>query len=598
MILKNRVSRNSYADSVFLMSLANQALELPGVLEASALMGTPENKELLRNAGLLNSEGETARPDDLIIALKAENQKRLEEANEQVLQLMAKRLMATPAGDEKPPRTIGAALDRMPDATLVLISLPGKYVAWEAEKVLEAGRHLMIFSDNVSVEQEVALKAQAARQQLLVMGPDCGTAILGGKALGFGNAVRSGAVGIVAASGTGIQEACSLLDRFDEGISHAIGLGGRDLSVQVHGSAALQAIGILEADAATEAILFISKPPDAEVAAAIMGRLAAVEKPCVVCLQGMKESPVLPDGLTLAASLEDAVRRVMQVRGREEDVRSFLADLIETANPMIRRETARLGPGQRYVRGLFSGGSLCAEAGIMLRYSLPGLSTNIGLPDMPRMEKATTSRGHALIDLGADEFTVGVPHPMIDFTVRSRRIIQEAEDPKTAVILFDLVLGYGAHPDPAGAILPALLEGRRIAAEKGRHLCCVASICGTRGDSQDLERQVQMLSEHDVLVFPSTSLAARTAAHIALRSQEEMVIPAAVESRSAAGPSRGPGAAALEDSLVNAPLKVINMGLPSFAESLRQQDVPVLHVDWRPPAGGDKKLLEVLRKLR
>jgi FdrA protein len=598
MIVKNIIQPNRYADSVFLMDLANRATQLPGILEASALMGTPENIQLLRDADLVTSQGESARPDDLIIALRAESQELAEQAEQQIQQLMAERLTAIPEGGEKPPRTLNSALDRMPDANLVLISLPGQHVAWEAQAALEAGRHLMIFSDNVPVEEEVALKAEAAGRDLMVMGPDCGTAILGGKVLGFGNVVRPGSVGIVGASGTGIQEACSLLDRFGEGISHAIGLGGRDLSAQVKGAAALQAVGLLEADPGTDLMLFISKPPDRQVAESILRCLSAIGTPCAVCFQGQEEAQDRPDNIVVSSLLSEAVMRVLQAKGKSRAFLDDLSDFAQDVPSRISQVTARLKDEQHCIRGLFSGGSLCAEAGVMLRRYVPHLSANISLPGIQRLEEGASSGGHVLLDLGADEFTVGVPHPMIDFTVRNRRLIREAGDPQTAVILFDIVLGYGAHPDPAGAILPAVLEGKKMVQKRGGYLCCVASLCGTRGDPQGLEKQRRMLEKNGVLVFPSAALAARCAAQVALRSEKEIDQPEVLDPGRTEEKMNRQVASLPNAHLLSAPLKVVNLGLSSFADSLRQQEVPVLHVDWRPPASGDQGLLDVLRKLR
>lgn len=599
MILKNRVSRNSYADSVFLMSLANRAGQLPGILEAAALMGTPENKDLLRDAGLLDATGEQARPDDLIIALRAEAREFLETAVEQIGEWMAQRLAVAPTGEEGPPRTLSSALDRLPEAGVVLISVPGRYVFGEARTALKAGRHVMIFSDHVPVEDEVTLKKMAAERGLMVMGPDCGTTVLGGGVLGFGNVVRRGTVGIAGASGTGIQEVCSVLDGFDEGITHAIGLGGRDLSEPVGAIGALQAIELLQADPQTDIIVFISKPPDPVTADKVLEALSGIGKPSVVCFQGLDGGQRrLPEDLFMTAYLEDAVLRVLQLKGRTGEAMSVFMKTVTGITSLAGREIALLQDGQRAIRGLFSGGSLCAEAGLILKFFLPELNTNIHLPGGRRLENVSVSRGDTLIDLGDDEFTAGVPHPMIDFTVRNRRIIQEAEDPETAVILFDIVLGYGAHPDPAGAILPAVLEARRIAEKRGAHLCCVASLCGTKGDPQDLEKQRRILEKNGIITLPSAALAARTAIHVALRGKEKIALPEMPDlSRSAGRTGHDPIPSPAND-LLNTPLKVVNLGLPWFADSLQQQKVPVIQVDWRPPAGGDKRLLEILRKLQ
>jgi FdrA protein len=608
MIVRTIVKTNRYADSVFLMSLAGRAGRLEGIEEVSALMGTPENKRLLDGAGLLDAEGEKARPDDLIIALRAGSEESLQAAVERIDEWMTRQPAAVSAGEERPPRTLGAALKRWPDAAVVLISVPGRYAFREARIALRAGRHVMIFSDHVSLEDEMALKEMAAEHGLMVMGPDCGTSILGGKVLGFGNAMRPGRIGIAGASGTGIQEICSLLDRFDEGISHAIGLGGRDLSGPVGGRAAVQAIGLLADDPATDLICFVSKPPDPEITAMILGALAAQNKPAVACFLGALEMgpEMVPENVLAASLLKDAPSRIFLHRGdaRSKEVLRFEADAAGRIDRFAGREIVKLADEQRHIRGLFSGGSLCAEAGVFLSHSLGELFSNIGLPGSQPLEESSAGRGHTLIDLGADEFTAGVPHPMIDFTIRNQRLIQEAEDPRTAVILFDLVLGYGAHPDPAGAILPAVRQAREIAAKRGGHLCCVASLCGTRGDPQGLERQRRMLEEQGILVCDSAVHAAAGALRVALRGEADGFgkhkpgegKPAKMDRTSRQGGARS--LPEIGSDLLARPLKVINLGLSWFAETLAHQDVPVLQVDWRPPAGGDQRLLEVLRKLQ
>jgi FdrA protein len=600
MIVENIVRANSYADSVFLMSLANRTERLSGISEASVLMGTPENKALLRDAGLLTAEGEKARPDDLIIALRAVDEGRIKPAVKQIRQWMAERLTsAATEGEQGAPRTLGTALDRMPQARLVLISVPGRYAAWEAQTALKGGRNVMIFSDNVSLEDEVALKKEAAGRDLMVMGPDCGTTILGGKVLGFGNVVRRGNIGIAGASGTGIQEICSLLDRFDEGISQAIGLGGRDLSEPVGGLGALQAIRLLQADESTELILFLSKPPHPQVAGRIVNALAQIGKPGVVCFQGGLGMEEPPRPVAILSLVEDAVMHILRLKGKDGEVAEYWSDVRKRFGDRPNSAASYLTDEQRYLRGLFSGGSLCAEAGVILSTLFTELHTNIDLPGARRLDDASISRGHTLVDLGADQFTAGVPHPMIDFTVRNRRIIQEAKDPQTAVILFDIVLGYGAHPDPAGAILPALREARRIAEKRDNAICLVASLCGTRGDPQGSKRQRKMLQDSGVTVFSSIAQAARYAGQVVLREK------GTEWKASQPGPLDGSMTRMKEKtasppghSLLQQPLQVINLGLSTFADALNRQDVPVLQVDWRPPAHGDKRLLEVLGKLR
>src|SRR5690606_14776291 len=125
---------------------------------------------------------------------------------------------------------------------------PGVYAAFEAFRALENNLNVMMFSDNVTVEDEIKLKDLAVKKDLLMMGPDCGTAIINGVGLCFANKIKRGPIGLVAASGTGLQEVTVLIDQFGGGISQAIGVGGRDLSKDVMGRMTLHAINALNAD--------------------------------------------------------------------------------------------------------------------------------------------------------------------------------------------------------------------------------------------------------------------------------------------------------------------------------------------------------------
>lgn len=507
MITVNLVQPNRYQDSVTLMQVAERARALAGIADAALMMGTEPNKELLQDAGLLAPEGEAAGPNDLIIALRGD-EAAIQAAQGQMESLLQAQVPAGGAREKEAPHSLGAGLATFPDANLVLISTPGLYAAAEARKALQQDRHVMIFSDNVALDDEAELKELAAGRGLLLMGPDCGTAILGGVPLGFANAVRRGSIGVVGASGTGMQEVTSLISRHGGGVSHAIGTGSRDLSERINGAMTVAGLEALLADPATQVVVVVSKPPHPDVAARVLAAAVLADKPVVLAFLGAKLAP--PTGthqVTLVATLEDAARRAVELAGG--------TPLIEKPGRWGTPTTMeRPGPGQRYIRGLFSGGTFCYEAMLLLQPVVGGVYSNTPLAPEWRQPDPAHSAGHTCLDLGADEFTVGRPHPMIDLSVRAARIRAEAADPEVAVILLDVVLGYGAHPDPAGVLAPAIAAARQEAAAAGRTLPVIASVCGTEDDPQGLAAQEHALVAAGVTLAPSNAAAARLAAAV------------------------------------------------------------------------------------
>ena len=349
-----------------------------------------------------------------------------------------------------PPKSLEMALAERPTANLALISTPGDYAAAEAMKALRLGLNVMLFSDNVGLEDEISLKRYAQGHDLMVMGPDCGTAIVDGIPLGFANAVRRGVIGAVAASGTGLQQVTCLIDRWGQGISQAIGTGGHDLSARVGGITMLQGLKALAADPGTRVVVLISKPPDPEIAARVLAAAEAAGKPIVVSFLGADPATLRRPNVHPVRTLEDAASLAVALAGgRRPDPETGPA----------AAASAQLAPGQRYVRGLYSGGTFCYEALLLLTEALGRVASNTPLEPDCRLADVWQSEGHTAIDLGDDVFTRGRPHPMIDQTLRIERIQKEAADPEVAVILFDVVLGYGAHADPAAELGPALRAG-------------------------------------------------------------------------------------------------------------------------------------------
>jgi len=506
-----KIVHNTYRDSVTLMQLSAKIAALAGVHQASVVMATEGNLALLREAGLLEREVAVS-PSDLLVVLRAESDAAASAALAQAEGLLAGG-DGPPAGrrgpQEIPPRSIQMALAAQPESNLALISTPGEYAAAEALKALRLGLHVMLFSDNVALEDEVLLKREAERRGLLLMGPDCGTAIVRGVPLGFANAVRRGPIGVIGASGTGLQQVTSLIDQAGLGVSHAFGTGGRDLKAEVGGATMLRALEELAADFETRVIVLVSKPPSQEVTEKVLARARATGKPVIACFLGADPARIEGDGVVAAATLEDAAAMALAAaRG---------IPYAGTAQRLPEHDASHLKPEQRFVRGLYSGGTFCYEATLILSRALEDLYSNTPVGRAIKLDDVWRSKSHTLVDLGDDEFTRGRPHPMIDHRLRNERMVREAADAEVAVLLLDVVLGHGAHPEPAAEMLPAIRAARetlRVAlgtAHEGddRELALVA----LRG----LARQVATLREAGVVLAASNAQAARTAAAIASR---------------------------------------------------------------------------------
>ncbi|MDR7418847.1 MAG: acyl-CoA synthetase FdrA [Armatimonadota bacterium] len=587
------IRRSAYFDSVALMLAQGEARELPGVDEAGVVMATDANKMLLRDSGLDFAELTAAGPDDLVVVARAATASQAEAAVNRALEALTRRRATTGAGPETyRPRTIAAARRQLPDAGLALISVPGRFARPVAREAFEAGLHVLLFSDNVPIEHEIELKRQSLERGLLLMGPDCGTAIVHGAALGFANRVRQGRIGLVGAAGTGLQEVTSLIHRFGGGITHAIGTGGRDLSAAVGGVTMLQGLRALAQDPATTVIVLVSKPPAPAVAARLLASAVACGKPVVVNFIGatVAESATVHS----AATLEDAARTAVRLAYGPDLDQAALRET--TLRGLPAQEAGRLSASQRYVRGLFIGGTLCYEALALLRPRIGPVWSNTPIVPSEALDPVTRSREHTVIDMGGDEFTQGRLHPMLDPFLRQQRIRQEAADPETAVLLLDVVLGYGVHPDPAGALAPVLREACRDAQAKGCRLSIVGSVCGTDDDPQNAAVQREVLLEAGMIVEDSNARACRLAGLIAeargSRGAGGTAPMLTAAEAAPAWPEIGPVAA-----LLRRPPAVINVGLELFAESLQAQGVPVVSVDWRPPAGGKPRLMDLLDKL-
>ncbi len=482
-LIVNRVRRGFYLDSVALMRFSRSLAERDGIEEAALMMGSPANMQIMADAGLLDATGKSADGGDLVIAIRGPAATDAIDAAEHLLDRPAQ---SGGEGVAWRPRSVRAAVKAHPETNLALISVPGDFAVAEARQAIRLGLHAMIFSDNVALAEEAALKREARDLGRLVMGPDCGTAIIGGVPLGFANAVPPGDIGIVGASGTGIQEVSCLIARGGRGISHAIGVGGNDLKEEVGGITTLMALDALEADPGTAHIVLISKPPAAAVAARILERIAASKKTFTLCLIGADDLEA-PANATLATTLKAAAE-------------SALGGVSIGAGAAIAVPAAP----RPHVRGLFSGGTLCAEAQIVFTDAGEAVASNAPIPGVPGLDAAAD--GHRMIDLGADEYTRGRPHPMIDPAGREAALAETLRDSEIGVVLLDVVIGYGAHADPAGG-LAAIVE----ADGAEQRPVVVASVTGTAGDRQGWSAQVARLEAAGVCVAPSNADAAALA---------------------------------------------------------------------------------------
>src|SRR6185295_9168971 len=281
--VRNAVRRGLYLDSVALMRLSREIAALSGVEDAALMMATPANRAILAEAGLLDSDGQSAGANDLILAVRAQGAEAADAALAAASLLLERQPSTGNAAVPHSPRSLRSALGAQPGANLALISVPGDYAAAEARKALGCGLDVMIFSDNVPLAEEVALKREGKALGRLVLGPDCGTAIIGGTPLAFANRVPRGDIGLIGASGTGLQEvSCRIL----------------------------AAIDLLDADPATARIVLISKPPHPEVVATVLARVGQSRKRFTVCFLGAVAMH-LPRNASAAATLSAAAEDVL-----------------------------------------------------------------------------------------------------------------------------------------------------------------------------------------------------------------------------------------------------------------------------------------------
>ncbi len=569
--IKAEIRRGVYYDSAVLMQLQRSLAALSGVEDAGVVMGTESNKELLAHIQLLSDEVIASKPDDLVIVVRAENDGAALDAIGKVDELLTRRKSGIE--QEYRPRSLDTAIEMLPDASWVLISVAGRYAAGVAREALRQGKHVFLFSDNVSVEEEIDLKKRSSEAGLLVMGPDCGTAIISGMGLGFANKVRKGPIGVVAAAGTGLQHVTSRIHQLGGGITQGIGTGGRDLSEKIGATTFLQAIDLFIRDDETKVIVLVSKPPSPKVAEEVIKMARTAGKPVVVNFIARAITSQRIDNLYFAGSLDEAAALAVKLAKEGAQVEDS-SDL----------GLERFASGQKYLRGLFSGGTLAYEAQHILSGYLSKVYANAPINKEFKLPNSFVSQEHSIVDLGEDEFTVGRLHPMMDNELRIRRLLEEAQDESVAVILLDVVIGYGSHPDPASELAPAIAKAKAQAQAAGRYLEVVAVVTGTDEDPQNLDSQVGQLKAAGAWVNTSNEAVVRYVGRL-LRALEH-------------GEIQSPVCKPVDLATLKRPLEAINIGLESFAENLTAQDTPVVHVDWRPPAGGNERLMSILERMK
>jgi FdrA protein len=549
------------------MQLQRALAELPGVVDAGVVMATPANQELLAASALWpeNISGEKPKADDLLIVVKAEDETAAVNALSQVDALLQRR-RATMAQDFRP-RSVAAAVKALPEAAWVLVSVPGRYAAGVAREALQLGKHVFLYSDNVAPADEVLLKQTARDKGLLVMGPDCGTAIINGVGLGFANRVRRGDIGLVGAAGTGLQAVTSHIHHLGGGVSQAIGTGGRDLRADIGAITTHQAVELLGRDTETKVIVLVSKPPAPEVATRLLAAAQATGKPVVVDFIGYPPPARQLGNLHFAATLSEAAELAVEIGQRQSEME---------ANPPL---SAFLSPLTGYMRGLFAGGTLAYEALLGLQAVVTPIYSNVPIREEQRLRDPLISQGHTILDLGEDFFTQGRLHPMIDNDLRLRRLRQEAAESKVALVLLDVVLGEGAHPDPASELAPAIASVKAEAAKEARDLEIVVIVVGTDEDPQALASQVERLAQAGATICRSMTEAVRYVALYLSQPYSGAALPVSLDQ------FRGP-------------LAAVNVGLESFYESLKTQGAQAIQVAWRPPAGGNEKLMTILARMK
>lgn len=577
-LLYTVIKKNTYQDSVSLMLLTNHLSSVEGVNKIQVMMGTPANKDIFKGSGLYTDELEEAAPSDLCIVVDSDDEATKERVVEETENYLANQATESAQNEIPTVRTWDMAENKLPNADLAVISIAGEHAAVEANKALDRGLNVFLFSDNVSVEDERNLKQRADELGLIVMGPDCGTGILDGVPIAFANVIEKGNIGIVGASGTGIQEVSTIIANHGGGISQAIGTGGRDLSADIGALTTIKGLRVLDQDDETDIIVYISKPPAPEVKEKVVEVFKTLSKPVVAIFMGNKPEEA-HDNVQYAWTLHDTALKALELA---ENTGSSLDKVVaENADDI---EKIKANASQRYIKGYFCGGTLALEAAMITEDAF-GLDSSAEHPEGMMLKKD----GHEIIDLGDDVYTQGRAHPMIDPTFRVEKVKEAAHDAETAVILLDNVIGYGAHEDMAGVFAPVIKEAKEEAAKEGKAFVAIASVTGTAQDPQVYQDQVDKLEEAGVIVCDSNAEATKLAADLIKYLNGEIKLETK-ESKTSSDLEK-------VAELISSKPRVINVGLKSFAQTVAENGGQVVQYQWKPIAGGDKRLASIVNQL-
>lgn len=586
------IRKGEFRDSVVLMNVSRKLSDAPGIDDALVVMGTDNNKEILDDLGLLTDETRQATTEDLVIAFKSDDPDMGRLVLENIDSYFIQEVSETGIMSFS---TIEAALEAEPDANLALISVPGEYAARQAKKALQKGLHTLVFSDNVPLQEEIQLKQLAEEKNLFIMGPDCGVCNIDGAALALASILGRGQVGVVGASGSGIQEITALIDKAGFGISQAIGTGGRDLHVDVGGITMLRGLRTLLDDPSTAVIVLIGKSPAPKVESQLISVIRSSTKPVITCFLNSSPDVWTKAGALFAPTMDAAAQlAIALLRGEDAAYYTFTLPQAEIKT-IVENARSELKSGKKYLRGLFGGGTFAGQAQMLLKPFIDPIYSNAPAADCRKLSDPRKSIADSFIDLGDEAFTRGRAHPVIDPLPYRLRIQDEFNDPETGVILLDVILGPACHPDPAGYIADVLIDA---SGSKENKPIVIASVCGTRRDPQDSYLQEVKLRNAGVIVMPSSAQAALLAGLVVSdKSVEEGLSALSHLSDNYVGVRANVYSRNIvpqETKLLGAKPKIINIGVDLLADSLRAQNIGVVQVVWSPPAGGDPHAIRLL----
>lgn len=498
------LQKDTYIDSLASLFTMSVLMDCEGVEGSYAGMATSANKQTMEELGLADDVVRTAGENDFVVAVRAASREAFEAA-------MSKTKTNEPeAACQKPAfNTVDEALRANPKANICTIAVPGEYACEVTKQALHQGLHCIVFSSNVPLEQEREMKELAREKGLLCMGPDCGVANINGAAFVLSSINNRGPFGICGASGCGIQHVAAFLHEAGSGVSQTIGTGGNDLKEQVGGISMLMGIDALENDPATEYIVLISRKPADSVLQTLAARIRKCNKPVVACFMGADRKVVEDAGALWANDLDSCAQQALSLIGKQIEF-----DSDETLMAMAQSAVKGMSAQQKYVRGVYCGGTYCDEVMQTMQPVIGGIHSNCPLSPELQLADSCISVGNTVVDSGEEEFTCGRPHPTLEPSMRLPLIAKEGEDPETAVILLDFILTPPEHIDPAGVTLQVLTKAVEGARARGGKLAVVCSVLGTDADLQNVSQQRQKLRDAGVYVCRSNRQAGQLAAKI------------------------------------------------------------------------------------